>query len=128
MSKNTILIVDDEPGFIRILQIVFQRAGYQTRSAPDGIAALQSVERQAPDLIVLDDNMPNLSGADVCRQLKADPTTRHIPIMMYSAGVRVHDAAFLAHIGADAALKKPTMPDEILNTVQSLLSARAASV
>lgn len=125
MSKKTILVVDDEPGFLRILQIILKKAGYNVQTANHAPAAFDIIKDTLPDLIIMDDNMPHMSGAEACQRLKNNPITRHIPIVMYSAGMRIQDANFVQHIGADAALKKPAMPDEIIRTVAQHLTAQA---
>lgn len=125
MRQATILLVDDEPGFLQILQIVLKRSGYRTLTASNAYEAQALLKRETPDAIILDDNMPQLSGAEWCYQLKQDPQTQHIPVIMYSAGTRVENSDFIRHIGADGVLQKPCMPNDILTALDKVLNAPA---
>jgi CheY-like chemotaxis protein len=119
----TVLIVDDEEGFRHILQIVLQRAGYQTLTANDAQAASVIIETQSPNLIVLDDMMPGMSGSELCIQLKADARYRTIPVLMHSANSKLHNPAFVESLGADGVLLKPCPPREIVEAVNQYLHA-----
>ncbi len=121
----TILIVDDEPGFRQILNIIIQRAGYTPLLAADADEAEALVHTRQPDLLILDDNMPNRSGADLCRDLKRSPTTAHIPVVMYTANTRFDNAAYVQQVGADAVVKKPSMPGDLITVVRDCLEAHA---
>jgi CheY-like chemotaxis protein len=119
----TILIVDDEDIAIQIVQVILRRAGYTTLSATSGEAGLELVYGQRPDIIILDDMMPGISGGEMCAQLKSDPQVRDIPVIMYSAGAKVRNSAYIRQIGADGVLFKPALPAEILDTVAAYLEA-----
>ncbi len=120
---RTILIVDDDQGFLHILQIVLQRAGFASITASSGKEALHIIAQRSVDLIILDDMMPEMSGSDLCAQLKADPTYQHIPIVMHSAGLKIYDKAHIQRIGADAVLPKPSQPKDIIEMVKRFVSA-----
>lgn len=122
---RTILIVDDEEGFLHILQVVLQRAGFSTLTASNAIDAQNIVKGKTPDLIILDDMMPGMSGSDLCVQLKSDPTYHQIPIIMHSAGLKIHDKSHVQRIGADAVLSKPSQPRDIVETVKRFLSGNS---
>jgi CheY-like chemotaxis protein len=117
----TVLIVDDEEGFLQIIQLVLRRAGYKTLAASSGQAGLELTYSEHPDIIILDDMMPGMSGGEVCMQLKADPTVQHIPIVMYSAGAKVRNPNYIRQIGADGVLFKPSLPNEIIETINACL-------
>src|SRR5688500_5317403 len=85
MDPASVLIVDDSPPMIQILGGVLRSAGYDVRMATDGARALDLVAARAPELLVLDLQMPGLDGFDVCRRLKGDATTAEIPIIVISA-------------------------------------------
>lgn len=123
---QTILIVDDEEGFLHILQVVLQRAGFATLTASNALDAEKIIKRQAPDLIILDDMMPGMSGSDLCLQLKNDPIYRQIPIIMHSAGLKIHDKSHVQRIGADAVLPKPSQPRDIVEAVKRFLGTYTA--
>ncbi len=118
----TILIVDDEIGIQLILQALFQRAGYETLLAADGKSGIELIQNRHPDLVILDDMLPDITGSDVCYKLKCDPLTQRTIIVMYSAGRRVQDRAHISAIRADAALAKPARPAELVKTVANLLA------
>lgn len=119
---RTILIVDDEPAFLYILQAILQRAGYSFLTAANGIQALEMIRSHRPDLALVDDMLPTISGGDVCQAVKSDPTLREIPVVLYSAGLRVHDRQFIREIQADAVLYKPFHPDEVMKVVDYWLA------
>ena len=116
---GTVLIVDDEENFLQIIQIILKRAGYQTLVAADGIKGLGMVYDYLPDIVILDDMMPGLTGGDVCLKLKSDPTVSHIPVVMHSAGAKVRNREYIANIGADDVLFKPSLPADILEKVNN---------
>jgi len=122
---HTVLIVDDEESFLHIVQVILRRAGYNTLIASSGQEGLELAYSLRPDIIILDDMMPGLSGGEVCMQLKRDPLMRSIPVIMYSAGAKVRSPAYIKQIGADGALYKPALPSEILEAVGAHLEARA---
>jgi CheY-like chemotaxis protein len=121
---RTILIVDDEQGFLQILQVVLQRAGYKTVTALSARDALRQLESHPVDLLILDDMMPQMSGSELCVQLKNDPATAHLPVVMHSAGLKIHDKAHIQRIGADAVLPKPSQPRDIIEMVGRFLGAK----
>lgn len=119
---NTILIVDDEEGFLHILQVVLQRAGFKTMTAKNGFDALQQIALHRPDLILLDDMMPGMSGSEMCAQIKGDPILHDIPVIMHSAGLKIHDQAHIERIGANGVLAKPAQPREVLAMVNRFVA------
>ncbi|MDZ4766360.1 MAG: response regulator [Chloroflexota bacterium] len=123
---RTILIVDDEEGFLHILQVVLQRAGFSTVTANNAHDAQKIVNHQPPDLIILDDMMPGMSGSELCIQLKNDPLYRQIPIIMHSAGLKIHDKSHVQRIGADGVLPKPSQPRDIVEAVKRFLGTYTA--
>ncbi|NDJ60623.1 MAG: response regulator transcription factor [Chloroflexi bacterium] len=120
---QTILIVDDEEGFLHILEVVLQRAGYATETALSAMAALEVLDAQSVDLIILDDMMPGLSGSEMCAKVKSDPLTQHIPVIMHSAGLKIHDKTHIEQIGADAVLVKPCPPRDVVEMVTKFMNA-----
>ena len=124
MAK-TVLIVDDEQGMLRILTIILQRAGYDILTASNGDDALQLLQSHHPDVVVLDDMMPGLSGGDLCTYIKQEPTLRDIPVIMHSAGVNVKNSAWLEQIGADGGLSKPCPAPVMMNTIAQCLARGA---
>lgn len=120
----SVLVVDDEEGFLQIIQVVLKRAGYKTLLATDGAEGLNMVYSQRPDIVILDDMMPGMTGGEVCTRLKSDPTISTTIVLMHSAGAKVRNPAYIKQIGADGVLYKPSLPTEIVETVGSYLEAR----
>ena len=118
---HTVLIVDDEEGMLTILNIILGRAGFHILTATNGYDALDLILEHNPSVVVLDDMMPGITGGEVCKQVKANPKTRLIPIVMHSAGMQVKDDRYIAEIGADAALSKPVSPGKMVDTVRQFL-------
>ncbi|MBZ0297552.1 MAG: response regulator [Anaerolineae bacterium] len=121
-----VLVVDDEEGFLQIIQVVLSRAGYDTIVASDGKEGLEMTYSHRPDVIILDDMMPGLTGGEVCIHLKNDQKVNHIPVIMYSAGAKVRNPEYIRKIGADGVLFKPSLPGEIIETVASFTNARVS--
>ena len=107
---DTILIVDDEPDVSDLLVYNLQKAGYKTVTARDGNAALQKARDEVPSLIVLDLMLPQMEGTEVCRHLKADSKTTHIPIIMLTAKAEEVDRVVGLELGADDYVTKPFSP------------------
>src|SRR5438128_1853675 len=82
---HTILVVDDDPKVVRVVEINLAQEGYQIRTAADGEEALAAVARERPDLVLLDVMMPRMDGFEALKRLKADPATAEIPIIMLTA-------------------------------------------
>jgi len=114
---RTVLIIDDEEGFLQIIQIILKRAGYHTLVATNGTDGLNMIYTHYPDIVILDDMMPGLTGGDVCMKIKNDPAVCHIPVVMHSAGAKVRNPQYIRQIGADGVLYKPSLPNEILETI-----------
>ena len=120
---QTVLIVDDEHSFTYLLEAILERAGYRTLVANDGYEGLELVRHTHPDLVILDENMPGIQGSEVYRQMKADPETCDIPVIMHSSAVNLRKADLMEYLRADAYLPKPSLPREVLDKVRTLAIA-----
>jgi len=118
---DTILIVDDEPDVVDLLVYHFHKAGYKTAAARTGNAALQKAHDQTPTLIVLDLMLPEVDGMEVCKRLKADARTAHIPIIMLTAKTEEVDRIVGLELGADDYVTKPFSPREVVLRARSVL-------
>lgn len=117
-----ILVVDDEPRNVKILQIQLQARGYAVLTAGDGAEALEVVRHETPDLILLDINMPKVDGYEVLAKVRADETTEFIPIIMITALRDTEENRIKAvEAGADDFIEKPFNSFEVLARVKSLL-------
>ncbi len=121
MAKR-VLVVDDEPNIVLSLEFLMKREGYAVTTAADGDAALEAVEAKAPDLILLDINMPKRNGFDVCQTLRADPRYKDVKIMMLTAKGRDVDQEKGLALGADDYVTKPFSTQEVVAKVAELLS------
>jgi sigma-B regulation protein RsbU (phosphoserine phosphatase) len=124
LSESRVLIVDDAKMNVDIL-VQALRDEYKLSVALDGAAALQSVEKNPPDLVLLDIVMPGLDGYEVCRQLRAQESTRELPIMFLSALEDVKDKTRGFEVGGNDYLTKPFEVLEVKARVRSLLKAKA---
>ncbi|MEO1519711.1 MAG: response regulator [Cyanobacteria bacterium J06633_2] len=115
--RQCILIVDDQPDNLRLLSNMLVNEGYDVRRALSGRLALQNVQVNPPDLILLDINMPELSGYDVCQSLKADAKTRSIPIIFLSASNSEQDKVQAFELGGVDYITKPFQVREVLARV-----------
>lgn len=119
--KHRILVVDDEPANLQLLRYVLEDK-YRLTFATDGAKALQLARLQHPDLILMDIMMPVMNGYDTVRALKADPATRHIPVIFVTAMSEVADEAMGFEIGAVDYLTKPVSPPIVLARVRTHLA------
>jgi putative two-component system response regulator len=115
-----VLVVDDEPGNIALVSRLMTGLGYEVATATNGEAALESVRRVPPDVILLDVNMPLLDGFEVCRRLKHDVATRLIPVVLLTGLAKVEDRVRGIDAGADDFLTKPFVIAELKARVRSL--------
>lgn len=119
---SRILIVDDQPDNLRLLSSMLADEGYDVRRALSGTLALRTVSVNPPDLILLDINMPELSGYEVCERLKADANTRNIPIIFLSASNSEHDKVHAFEVGGVDYITKPFQVREVLARVATQLN------
>ena len=121
-EASKVLVVDDEPRNVRILQIHLNAQGYTVYTAEDGVEALAIVEKDAPDLILLDINMPKMDGFEVVKRIRADKATEFIPIVMITALRDTRENRIKSiEVGADDFIEKPFDSVEVLARVRSLL-------
>lgn len=123
MPQKKILAVDDEKHIVRLVQVNLERAGYQVVTAYDGVDALKKVSDEKPDLIVLDVMMPQMDGFEVLKNLKANPDTRDIPVIMLTAKAQDADVFRGWQSGVDCYLTKPFNPLELLSFVKRIFDS-----
>jgi two-component system OmpR family response regulator len=121
IKKPTILVVDDEPDIRKILEILLESNGYATLNADSGKTALSTIAKQRPDLILLDIIMPEMDGYQVARQLREDPVTQNLPIIMISGRNEDVDEILGLELGADDYIRKPFEPVLVLARVKACL-------
>jgi two-component system, OmpR family, alkaline phosphatase synthesis response regulator PhoP len=124
LPASTVLIVDDNPQNVELLQAFLEALPVKIITAVDGVEALEKVAQHNPDLILLDIMMPRMSGFQVCRKLKSDPKTRDIQILMVTALNELGDIEQASECGTDDFVSKPVNKFELLPRVKSLLRVR----
>ena len=121
MSK-TVLIADDEPNIVISLEFLLEQAGYRVLVAHDGQEALEAIERQPPDLVLLDVMLPRLSGFDVCQKIRENPDWQHMRIVMLTAKGREVEVSKGLALGANAYITKPFSTQELLAQIGAQLA------
>jgi CheY-like chemotaxis protein len=124
LPQSTVLIVDDNPQNVELLQAFLESLPVRIITASDGLEALEKVEEHNPDLILLDIMMPRMSGFQVCRKLKGDAQTRDIQVLMVTALNELGDIEQATECGTDDFVSKPVNKFELLTRVKSLLRVR----
>lgn len=122
-----VLIADDSPVLVTALRKLLEQSGYEVVAAMDGLEAVQRFYQENPDLVLLDIQMPKLHGYVVCRLLKEDPASRHIPVLILTGRDSAEDRYWGNRSGADGYLTKESMGEELLDAIQSALASRALS-
>ena len=120
-----ILVVDDEAHILHIVSLKLRNAGYEVITAMDGEEALELCLAESPDLVITDNQMPYLSGLELCRRLRQNDQTRSIPAMMLTARGFDIDPNEMTAVGLSAVLAKPFSPRELLDRVNELLEPKA---
>ena len=120
-QRYTLLLVDDDPEILTLLQAKFKEEPFDVFTAAEGASALSLIRTQKPDLIVLDVRMPGLSGLEICRFLKADKNTREIPIIILSARSDEIDRVLGLEFGADDYVTKPFNSRELILRIYNVL-------
>jgi two-component system sensor histidine kinase/response regulator len=118
ISKADILIVDDLPANLKILMAMLTQAGYKVRSVLSGEMALTAAHTAAPDLILLDVNMPRMNGYEVCETLQADANLKNVPVIFITALGAELDKERAEHVGAVDYILKPFRLDEVLEKIK----------
>jgi two-component system phosphate regulon response regulator PhoB len=123
---HRILIVEDEEDIADLIRFNLERAGFDVLKAHDGITGTETALRERPDLIVLDLMLPGRDGYGVFRELRRDPRTMEIPVIMLTARAQTEDRIQGLEAGADDYLTKPFSPKELLLRVQAILKRSEA--
>lgn len=119
--KKRILIVDDEPDTLELMETILEHEGYEIIKALNGMEALDLINENT-DLVLLDVRMPELNGIEVCKQMKSDPGRKHIPIVIFSAKTLDHHIEEGLKAGADEYITKPFSSTHLLKTLKKYLN------
>lgn len=126
LMNKKILVIEDDPSALRLMECTLEREGYQVLGAKDGLEGIKKARNEGPDLIVLDVMLPGLDGFEICHRLRAEPQTAQLPILMLSAKAQEVDKAIGLKVGADEYLTKPADRLEIISRVKTLLAQKTA--
>ena len=120
--KKKILIVEDDPTLLKLESVLLASRGYEVECVGDGQTALDTVATMKPDLLLLDIMLPGIDGLEVCRQIKANEATCHIPVIMLTAKKSNEDLVKGEQAGADGYLTKPFRSAMIIKAIKTFLS------
>lgn len=125
-EKKKILLIDDDPDFVEAVKVIVEKGGYEVTVAYDGQEGLEAVEKDKPDLIVLDVMMPVMNGHEACAKLKGNPETAEIPVILLTAVAdRVTTSTYthrdMLESEAEDYMPKPVEPKELLELIENWL-------
>lgn len=127
MSKEAILIIEDEKNILELVKYNLEKEGFRVSTASDGEEGLKKARGTFPDLVVLDLMLPEIDGRDVCKILRQNPRTAHIPIVMLTARSEEVDKILGLELGADDYVTKPFSPRELAARIRAVLRRSDAS-
>lgn len=127
MAKR-VLLAEDEPNIVESLTFLMERAGFDISAESDGRVALEEALSNTPDILILDVMLPELDGYEILRQLRADPRTEALPILMLTAKGQREDRETALECGADLFITKPFSNSEIVAAVKQLAAGRPEPV
>jgi len=120
-SQKRILVVDDEPSLIKLMETRLRASGYDVLTSVEAPEGLEKAMTEKPDLIILDVMMPIVNGYNFCRLLKASPENKDIPIIFLTSRTGEEDKKIGEEVGANAYLTKPFKIDELLSTIKGFV-------
>lgn len=121
MQKPKILLIEDEEDIAALIKLQAEIAGYKLLVEVDGLNGLRTIEREKPDLVILDIMLPGQSGLDVCRKIKTNPELKDIHVIMLSAKTEELDVILGLELGADDYVNKPFSPKVLFSRVRAVL-------
>jgi DNA-binding response OmpR family regulator len=120
------LVADDDPDVRELVTFKLEQAGFRVVAVADGVHALEAIDNELPSIALIDVMMPGLSGIDVVRELRRDPATRGLPVILLTAKAQEHDIEAGFATGADDYVAKPFSPRELLSRVTALMARSGA--
>ena len=121
MSKKTILVVEDEESLLKLESILLTSKGFEVIGAPNGKIALDILEKEQVDLVLLDIMLPEIDGFEVCRRIKSNPQTKDLPVIMLTAKKSNEDLSRGDEVGADWYVTKPFKSAKVIETIERFL-------
>lgn len=125
MQKTSLLLIEDEEDIAALIKLQADISGYKLHVEVDGLNGFRAIEREKPDLVVLDLMLPGQSGLDVCRKMKNDQNLKHIPVIMISAKSEEIDVVLGLELGADDYVTKPFSPKVLFSRIKAVLRRKS---
>lgn len=122
--QKKILIVEDEESLLKLESILLTTKGYLVQGVTSGLAALEAIDEEMPDLVLLDVMLPKMDGFEVCSRVKQNPATKHIPVILLTAKKTPEDISRGHEVGADEYVTKPFKSAMVMETIANLLKGR----
>lgn len=119
-----VLLIEDEPNILEAIRFILSREGWRVDTHSNGATAVEAVQRRVPDILILDVMLPNRSGFDILRDLRGDPATADLPVLMLTARGQKADRDLADKFGANRYMSKPFSNAEVLSTVRELVQGR----
>ncbi len=119
--QKKILVVEDEESLLKLESILLTTKGYLVQGVTTGLAALEAIDEEMPDLVLLDVMLPKMDGFEVCSRLKGNPATQHIPVILLTAKKTPEDINRGKEVGADEYITKPFKSAMVMDTIANLL-------
>ncbi|HLB52336.1 MAG TPA: response regulator transcription factor [Chlamydiales bacterium] len=120
-QKKRILLIEDEEDIAALIKLQAEISGYHLQVEVDGISGLRAIERERPDLVILDIMLPGRSGLDVCKKMKSTPNLKNIPVIILSAKGEELDVVLGLELGADDYVPKPFSPKVLFSRIKAIL-------
>lgn len=124
MHKSKILLIEDEEDIAALIKLQAELSGYKIFIETDGLNGFRAIERELPELVILDIMLPGMNGLDVCRKIKNHPELKHIPVILISAKSEELDIVLGLELGADDYVTKPFSPKVLFSRVKAVLRRR----
>ena len=121
--RKRVLLIEDEPNIIQAISFILSRDGWTVDTHADGLTAMAEVARRQPDVVILDVMLPNRSGFDILQDLRADPDTAELPVLMLTARGQKRDRELAMRHGASRFMTKPFANSEVLDCVRELTAS-----
>ena len=127
MAKK-ILVIEDDPSTSRLVEYTLRHHGYQVITATNGLEGVKKAHSEVPDLVILDVMLPGMDGFEICRRLRAEPSTAPVSILVFSARAQETDKDTAIKAGADDYLTKPASHAEIIARVERLIAKKSSTI
>lgn len=122
--QKKILVVEDEESLLKLESILLTTKGYLVQGVTSGLAALEAIDEEFPDLVLLDVMLPKMDGFEVCSRIKQNPETMHIPVILLTAKKTPEDIARGQEVGADHYITKPFKSAMVMETIELLVNKK----